>query len=624
MACVFESFFACGRAFSVTLFVLSTNDFFDEWVVFYQNQGSFYLTSILDSGFPMPTLKNFSDANFLSWLPVWEISFEIKTFVMNKSTCLLYVVPLLLGGLFVHAQKIDLKIDSLADLAVPPGFEKIDQEVVISTMRAQMKYDIRSFSVKPNAKVKVVFKNPDDLPHNLIICTPGKTKGKDKGKEVLDAVIKMGDKAVESNWEPKGHPRILASSGMVQPKKEATFYFKAPKKEGNYPYICTFPGHFQLMNGMMGVSRNANPITNLTYNFYHGSWGKMPDFSKLEPKKTGVLANGLFDISPRDRGDNFGFSFLGEINCPKDGKYNFTTSSDDGSLLLIDGKVVVNNDGIHGIQARSGSVILKAGKHAIEVRFFEKGGGEGLYVDWSGPGIKKQNLSKGSSGGGGGGAVGLLIEPPEGEASIYRNFIAGAGPRAIAVGYSEAVNLAFDANNFRLAMIWQGDFMDGARHWRGRGQGFQPPAGDAVIKLPDGVAFAALETPDAAWPKNEFRSKEFRFRGYVLDKYQRPTFKYERGDVAIEDTPMPVAAGEDDLAGQIKRTIKLKAKDAPENLYFRIAKGGFEENDGSFESSELAITVKGGKPSTQGDELRVPITFKNGAAELEVTYEWAN
>ena len=147
----------------------------------------------------------------------------------------------------------------------------------------------------------------------------------------------------------QGAPTYAYSSGMVQPKKESVIWFKAPKKEGDYPYICTFPGHFQLMNGMMAVSKLANPVTNLTYKLYHGSWSKCPDFSKLEPKKTGNLANGLFDISPRDKNDNFGFVFNGDIDCPKDGKYTFTTASDDGSLLFIDRKKVVDNDGIHGV-----------------------------------------------------------------------------------------------------------------------------------------------------------------------------------------------------------------------------------------------------------------------------------
>ncbi len=109
-----------------------------------------------------------------------------------------------------------------------------------------------------------------------------------------------------------------------------------------------------------------------------------------------------------------------------------------------------------------------------------------------------------------------------------------------------------------------------------------------------------------------------------MGKYQRPTFKYERGDVTIEDIPEPVAAPDEDSFGQIKRTIKLKAKNAPDNLYLRIAQGDFEEEGGSFQSSELVVTVKGGKASSKDGELRVPVTFKNGAAELEITYGWAN
>lgn len=64
---------------------------------------------------------------------------------------------------------------------------------------------------------------------------------------------------------------------------------------------------------------------------------------------------------------------------------------------------------------------------------------------------------------------------PDREPIIYRNFIEGAGARAIGVGYPEKVNLAFDANSLRVAMIWQGAFIDAARHWRDRGVGYQPP-----------------------------------------------------------------------------------------------------------------------------------------------------
>ncbi len=129
----------------------------------------------------------------------------------------------------------------------------------------------------------------------------------------------------------------------------------------------------------------ASPVTNLTYNFYHGTWDKMPDFSKLKPKKEGKLPNGRFDISKRDRNEGFGFVFTGDFTCPVDGEYLFATTSDDGSQLLIDGKMVVDNDGLHAEQTREGKINLKAGKRRIQVRFFEKNGGESLNVRWTMP-----------------------------------------------------------------------------------------------------------------------------------------------------------------------------------------------------------------------------------------------
>src|SRR5438876_9733744 len=86
------------------------------------------------------------------------------------------------------------------------------------------------------------------------------------------------------------------------------------------------------------------------------------------------------------------------------------------------------------------------------------------------------------------------------EALIYRNFIQGAGSRGIAVAYPEKANLAFDANDLRLAMIWQGPFIDAARHRTGRGDGAEGPLGYNVVNMPAGSPFAILATADAKWP----------------------------------------------------------------------------------------------------------------------------
>ena len=73
---------------------------------------------------------------------------------------------------------------------------------------------------------------------------------------------------------------------------------------------------------------------------------------------------------------------------------------------------------------------------------------------------------------------------------VYRNFIKGAGARAIGVGYPEQVNIAFDAELCRLALVWQENFIDASRHWTGRGQGFEAPLGENILALPDSIVFS--------------------------------------------------------------------------------------------------------------------------------------
>ena len=282
---------------------------------------------------------------------------------------------------------------------------------------------------------------------------------------------------------------------------------------------------------------------------------------------------------------------------------------------------MVDNDGIHGIETAKGSIKLNKGKHNIEVRYFERGGGENLTVTWSGPGFKNKALSK-SLPKRGQLVEGMLLEAPKGEAIIYRNFIDGAGPRAIGVGYHEGLNLAFDANNMRLAMIWHGDFIDGARHWIARGQGFQPPAGNDVTRFPEGLAIAELKTQDSAWPKSEYRTQELEFDGYVLDKNQRPTFKYSRNQVSITDKAIPLAGSSAEVPSGFKRLILFSGKEGKDNLFFRLTAGAFEKKGDFYRGDELTIQVKGGVVFKVKDELRVPISFQNDKGKLEIIYSW--
>src|SRR5262249_17357284 len=77
----------------------------------------------------------------------------------------------------------------------------------------------------------------------------------------------------------------------------------------------------------------------------------------------------------------------------RDGEYRFHLGSDDGSRLYVDGKAVVNNDGLHGTVWEQGSVKLTKGAHKVTVTFFQVGGGAELEVRVGGPGLAHQDLA---------------------------------------------------------------------------------------------------------------------------------------------------------------------------------------------------------------------------------------
>lgn len=138
---------------------------------------------------------------------------------------------------------------------------------------------------------------------------------------------------------------------------------------------------------------DPGPVTNgMNYNFYESGSGysNIPDFSSLTPTETGTVSN--FDLSQANSSTTYAFNFTGYIDIPADGQYTFYTTSDDGSKLYIDNVLVVNNDGLHSAIEKSGTIGLKAGKHAISLGYIQQGGTSTLNVDYSGPGTPKQMI----------------------------------------------------------------------------------------------------------------------------------------------------------------------------------------------------------------------------------------
>jgi hypothetical protein len=134
-----------------------------------------------------------------------------------------------------------------------------------------------------------------------------------------------------------------------------------------------------------------SPVPGLAVNYYQlNSPSVLPDFDTLTPIGTDVSTDVNYpsvgtEFMNSGLSDEVGAVFEGYVWALFDGIYTFSTNSDDGSALYIGDEQVVNNDGLHGMVTKSGTIPLAAGWHQIRIEFFENGGGAGLIATMAGP-----------------------------------------------------------------------------------------------------------------------------------------------------------------------------------------------------------------------------------------------
>ena len=135
-----------------------------------------------------------------------------------------------------------------------------------------------------------------------------------------------------------------------------------------------------------------NIAGNLKYEYFEGEWDKLPDFKTLTAVSSGDALGFDMAVDSKVRDENFAIRYTGKIAIDKDGDYSFYVNSDDGANLLIDDKVVVDNDGDHAAAEKDGKVTLTAGSHSISVLYYQHGGEKSLQVSYEGPDISKRGI----------------------------------------------------------------------------------------------------------------------------------------------------------------------------------------------------------------------------------------
>ena len=126
----------------------------------------------------------------------------------------------------------------------------------------------------------------------------------------------------------------------------------------------------------------------LTCVYYKGVFNLTGKMQGATPAHT-YIVDGVVVPSDIDA-PSFGLQYTGYIDIPETGVYSFYLNSDDGSLLLLDGKTFIDNDGFHSAQERSAQIALRKGLHAFNLGFIEGGGGYALQLKYSRPGGKEE------------------------------------------------------------------------------------------------------------------------------------------------------------------------------------------------------------------------------------------
>jgi hypothetical protein len=132
------------------------------------------------------------------------------------------------------------------------------------------------------------------------------------------------------------------------------------------------------------TAKPKNPVKGILFSIYEGAWDLLPDLNSLQPVESGSLSN--IEFPAQTRSSNFGLRYTGYFLAETEGMYTFTLASDDGSSLMVNGRRIILNDGLHDVVEREGVIYLSKGYHSLDLQYFQKGGGRALKVYLQTPG----------------------------------------------------------------------------------------------------------------------------------------------------------------------------------------------------------------------------------------------
>ena len=234
----------------------------------------------------------------------------------------------------------------------------------------------------------------DDLPKSDLYPTPLMPKIETQERYFKDSIaisLSCEESGTEIRYtldgsDPTG--KSILYKTPFQLKKSATLKARSYAKD-SYP---SFPASAEFTKLELRKSfKKDNLQPGLQSSYFEGYCVKLADMKQYHIISTSILSK--FDVTAIKDYRSFGYYFKGYVKVPETGTYTFYLNSNDGSNLMIDGKMELTNDGFHRAQEKVCKVLLEKGYHTISVDYFQMGGAKALTVSWSFENGKKEEIS---------------------------------------------------------------------------------------------------------------------------------------------------------------------------------------------------------------------------------------
>jgi azurin len=152
------------------------------------------------------------------------------------------------GELAAHLAFAEAPQSAAGTLPEPEVKQAPDVVIRLTVKAGEMQFDKTELTVAPGQLVELVFTNPDQMQHNFVLAAPASLQAVGAAADELA----RSPSGVSQQYVPD-MPQVLFHTKLVDPGETITVQFKAPQQTGQYPYVCTFPGHWRIMNGVLTV-----------------------------------------------------------------------------------------------------------------------------------------------------------------------------------------------------------------------------------------------------------------------------------------------------------------------------------------------------------------------------------